>query len=113
MKRQKKNAPKTRSIRLHNFTGTVRRNPDGTVSIAGIGKRAKHNPSKRKVRRRVGKALTKYVRQNTKNVAAGFYDEDGIFHPIRASYDYNRKRAGEGGTSAAELAKYARRKRRK
>lgn len=30
------------------------------------------------------------------NVAAGFYDEDGYFHPIRASYDYSPKRAGEG-----------------
>lgn len=30
-----------------------------------------------------------------KNVAAGFHDEDGIFHPIRASYDYDAKRTGE------------------
>ena len=30
-----------------------------------------------------------------KNVAAGFMDEDGVFHPLRASYDYSRKRAGE------------------
>jgi hypothetical protein len=30
-----------------------------------------------------------------KNVAAGFVDEEGIFHPIRASYDYKAKRAGE------------------
>lgn len=30
-----------------------------------------------------------------RNIAAGFYDEDGYFHPIRASYDYSRKRAGE------------------
>lgn len=29
------------------------------------------------------------------NVAAGFYDEDGGFHPIRASFDYSAKRAGE------------------
>ena len=35
------------------------------------------------------------------NVAAGFIDEEvefgppGHFHPIRASYDYSRKRAGE------------------
>ena len=27
-----------------------------------------------------------------KNVAAGFYDEDGYFHPIRASYDYDSRR---------------------
>lgn len=30
-----------------------------------------------------------------KNVSAGFHDEDGIFHPIRASFDYSRSRAGE------------------
>jgi hypothetical protein len=30
-----------------------------------------------------------------RNIAAGFYDEDGYFHPIRASYDYSAKRAGE------------------
>lgn len=30
-----------------------------------------------------------------RNVAAGFYDEEGIFHPLRASYDYDAKRAGE------------------
>lgn len=30
-----------------------------------------------------------------KNIFAGFYDEDGIFHPIRASADYSASRAGE------------------
>ena len=30
-----------------------------------------------------------------KNVAAGFFDEDGYFHPIRASYDYKPGRVGE------------------
>jgi len=30
-----------------------------------------------------------------RNVAAGFYDDEGIFHPIRASYDYKRSAAGE------------------
>jgi hypothetical protein len=30
-----------------------------------------------------------------RNVAAGFYDEDGYFHPIRASFDYDRKRGGD------------------
>lgn len=34
-----------------------------------------------------------------RNVAAGFYDEDGIFHPMRASYDYDPKRVGEKGKS--------------
>jgi len=42
---------------------------------------------------------TAYVstKQNPRrrNVSAGFVDEEGIFHPIRASYDYNRRRAGD------------------
>lgn len=44
----------------------------------------------------------KYMKKNRpkrkaarKNIAAGFYDEDGYFHPIRASYDYSPKRAGD------------------
>lgn len=37
------------------------------------------------------------VRANVRrpNVAAGFYDEEGVFHPIRASFDYRARRAGE------------------
>jgi hypothetical protein len=31
----------------------------------------------------------------SRNVAAGFYDEDGYFHPIRASFDYDRRRGGD------------------
>jgi len=34
-------------------------------------------------------------KKGRKNIAAGFYDEDGEFHPIRASYDYSPARAGE------------------
>lgn len=34
-------------------------------------------------------------RPRGRNVAAGFYDEEGIFHPIRASHDYSQRRAGE------------------
>lgn len=35
-------------------------------------------------------------RSRRRNVAAGFYEEEtGIFHPIRASYDYSRRAAGE------------------
>ena len=30
-----------------------------------------------------------------RNIAAGYHDEDGYFHPIRASYDYDGKRAGD------------------
>lgn len=29
------------------------------------------------------------------NIAAGFYDEEGVFHPIRASWDYDPRRVGE------------------
>jgi hypothetical protein len=29
------------------------------------------------------------------NVAAGFFDDSGIFHPIRASVDYDPSRARE------------------
>lgn len=35
-------------------------------------------------------------RVKRRNIAAGFYDEDGYFHPIRASYDYSPSRAVEG-----------------
>lgn len=33
--------------------------------------------------------------RNPRNIAAGFHDEEGIFHPIRASFDYDPSRAGE------------------
>jgi hypothetical protein len=35
------------------------------------------------------------------NVAAGFYDEDGVFHPIRSSYDYSPSRGGDAGGAIA------------
>lgn len=41
--------------------------------------------------------LTVGKKKSRKNIFAGFYDEDGIFHPIRASADYSASRAGEGG----------------
>lgn len=41
------------SISLRNFTGKVIRNPGGTVTITGIGKRgAKKNPTKKRAARR-------------------------------------------------------------
>ena len=40
-----------------------------------------------------------------RNVAAGFYDEDGQFHPIRASYDYSGSRAGDKPKKAKAKAK--------
>lgn len=42
-----------------------------------------------------GSSLKKNPRSKRKNVAAGFYDEDGYFHPLRASFDYSASRAGE------------------
>ena len=69
----------------------VRFNEDGTTSVM-----TEEHAANRGRRRR--------------NVAAGFYDEEGIFHPIRASYDYSRKRAGE---KAAPKRKPAKRKRAK
>mgnify|MGYP001596291985 CR=1 FL=1 len=46
----------------------------------------------------LGKSYKKALaagRRYLRNVAAGFYDADGVFHPIRASYDYKPSRAGE------------------
>ena len=54
----------------------VKYNRNGTVSVMVPGSSLKRNPKR-------------------KNVAAGFVDEDGVFHPIRASYDYKPTRAGD------------------
>jgi len=40
-----------------------------------------------------------------RNIAAGFHDEEGQFHPIRASYDYDPGRAGESGRKRKAKAK--------
>jgi len=45
---------------------------------------------------RAKKAVRSAVNPRRKNIAAGYYDEDGYFHPIRASFDYSPSRAGEG-----------------
>jgi hypothetical protein len=36
-----------------------------------------------------------FFRRRRKNINAGFYDDEGTFHPIRASADYSPKAAGE------------------
>lgn len=72
MRRRSKARAKT--VTLRNFSGKIRRNPNGSVEIVGVGKKTKS-------RRR--------------NVAAGYVDGAGRFHPLRASYDYSPKRAGE------------------
>jgi hypothetical protein len=47
--------------------------------------------------RRSGRRVTVSVGRR-KNIAAGFIEEEtGIFQPIRASWDYDPVRAGEGG----------------
>lgn len=37
----------------------------------------------------------RFVPAKRKNIAAGFHDEEGIFHPIRASFDYSPSRGGD------------------
>jgi len=53
-------------------------------------------------------ALKKALKQNRhrrRNVAAGYMDEEGIFHPIRASFDYSKKRAGEAKRKSSARAR--------
>jgi hypothetical protein len=47
-----------------------------------------------------------------RNVAAGFYDEDAVFHPIRASFDYSPARAGERARPRRAKARRRRARRR-
>jgi len=41
-------------------------------------------------------------RRARRNVEGGYIDKQGVFHPIRASWDYSYTRAGEGKRSAKE-----------
>ena len=68
----------------------VRFNEDGTASLMT------EKPVANRGRRR-------------RNVAAGFYDEEGIVHAIRASYDYSPSRAGDPKTKAKRKTKKRRR----
>jgi len=43
------------------------------------------------------KATGTIFAKRTRNVAEGFYDASGVFHPIRSSADYDGGIAGEGG----------------
>lgn len=65
----------------------IGRNGKIDVKVSGATARKLSNPKGRKKRR---------------NIAAGFYDEDGYFHPIRASYDYSLGRAGDKPRKAAK-----------
>lgn len=40
-----------------------------------------------------------------RNVAEGFHDANGVFHPIRHSSDYDGSRAGEGGSKKKKSGK--------
>lgn len=48
--------------------------------------------------------------RKTRNIKAGFYDEDGEFHPIRASSDYSPTRAGDKPPKKRSTARRRRRK---
>lgn len=37
----------------------------------------------------------RFIPAKRKNIAAGFHDEEGIFHPIGASFDYDPSRGGD------------------
>ena len=71
----------------------------------GIGKENPRRVRGDSVKSKRGYIMVPATRKNGRilprrgNVAAGFVDEDGQFHPIRASFDYNAKRAGEGGST--------------
>ena len=56
---------------------------------AGHWKRFRGNPFKKHIIR--GRRALKH------NVAMGFYDKTGKFHPIRARADYSEARVGGGG----------------
>lgn len=81
----------------------VKINGDGTLNVVmedsqlmdvlSTENRRRHNPHGRR------------------NITAGFYDEDGIFHPIRASRDYDSARAGDRPRATKSKSKTKRRKR--
>ena len=75
------------------------RNPDGKgVARITISTRAK-------TKKLAKSALAKLANTHLRNIAAGFYDEDGQFHPIRASHDYSKIKAGEAKAHAKSTRK--------
>ena len=86
----------------------IRLNKNGTTDIVFVPDRNARNPyynvgGKEVQARSMRAALKKALKANRKrNVAAGFVDEEGVFHPIRASYDYSAKRAGEAKKKRAK-----------
>ena len=89
----------------------IRLNKNGTTDIVFVPDRNARNPyynvgGKEVQARSMQAALKKALKANRKrNVAAGFVDEEGVFHPIRASYDYSAKRAGEAKKRTAKPRK--------
>jgi len=89
----------------------IRLNKNGTTDIVFVPDRNARNPffnvgGKEVQARSMREALKKALKANRKrNVAAGFVDEEGVFHPIRASYDYSAKRAGEAKKRTAKPRK--------
>ena len=43
--------------------------------------------------------------RRSRNVAQGFFDQSGIFHPIRASADYDESRGGDSVSKKRKPAK--------
>ena len=70
---------------------TKRRRAPKSVPTAVINWLKRSNPAFKRARNVRVKKLRGAV-----NIAAGFVDDEGIFHPIRASHDYSAKGAGEG-----------------
>ena len=61
----------------------------------------------------LGKSYKKALaagRRYLRNIAAGFYDSEGIFHPIRASHDYQPYLAGEKAGRRSRPKRKAKRK---
>lgn len=54
-----------------------------------------------KLDRATGTVFARRAR-NPRNVSQGFFDANGVFHPIRSSSDYDAGRAGEGKGSAVK-----------
>jgi hypothetical protein len=54
---------------------------------------------------KAGLGRRRTAKRSTRNIKAGFYDEEGIFHPIRASADYDGRRAGDRRPKARKAKK--------
>jgi len=75
---------------------TVKKRVKKTVKRAAARRTVKRAAPKRSVKRAAPRRAAKRTVKRRSNVAAGFVDDMGVFHPIRASYDYDPGRVGEG-----------------